>query len=585
MVYVHVYVYIHTYLTMTSTTARLSRLERLAQFVLNDSNGLSGGSEHGPYELDADLLYGSGDEDVVGDLEFAGDDWLVGTDVYDEELLRLINEHATTSDSSGGVGEALDELSAGEDGRPGMSGVCGTGTRTALSTESAQSTRSPRPTRDDDDECTFAPKTGRGPYGRSRADAVGGLSVSERMFMQQHNNKREAAILRHREEEERKFREACTFAPRLVDSEHFKVRSARYQVPLRERVGMEWRRREEAVKRATAEVDAECTFRPLLNETSRKLVEARKARETAGGVRRRMAVAPDEGVGVEGGGVKATKESERILERSSAIPKAGFHARQAYFEALKEKKQAMVEARAAAETRARANAFVANVLPVAGRGIVEESRDQWVMRMTYGEAEKAMRRREMRKRELEQEFGFKPALNDASLAMCADLPSIRERTASVAARTGRVPDAVDGTVDAACTFRPDTSKAPVKGFYGRYRVPEAPARGEVTRAARARTDRVRAAMERMEAEKLAREMAECTFKPQTNGGVRRPAEGAVRLEDMPGMEGWVQRLAMQHDSEVEKKAREETVFGAGRNWRGGVTVFQPFDLSRGSENC
>ena len=52
------------------------------------------------------------------------------------------------------------------------------------------------------------------------------------------------------------------------------------------------------------------------------------------------------------------------------------------------------------------------------------------------------------------------------------------------------------------------------------------------------------------------------------------------------MEGWVQRLAMQHDSEVEKKAREETVFGAGRNWRGGVTVFQPFDLSRGSyENC
>ena len=183
---------------MTSTTARLSRLERLAQFVLNDSNGLSGGSEHGPYELDADLLYGSGDEDVVGDLEFAGDDWLVGTDVYDEELLRLINEHATTSDSSGGVGEALDELSAGEDGRPGMSGVCGTGTRTALSTESAQSTRSTRPTRDDDDddECTFAPKTGRGPYGRSRADAVGGLSVSERLFMQQHNNKREAAILR-----------------------------------------------------------------------------------------------------------------------------------------------------------------------------------------------------------------------------------------------------------------------------------------------------------------------------------------------------------------------------------------------------
>jgi len=570
--------------TSTSTTARLTRLERLAQLLLNDSNGLSG-SEHGPYELDADLLYGSGDEDVVGDLEFAGDDWLVGTDVYDEELLRLINEHATTSDSSGGVGEALDGLPAGEDGRPGTSGVSGVsgvcGTRTALSTQSTQSTR---PTRDagDDDECTFAPKTGRGPCGRSRADAVGGLSVSERLFTQRHNNKREAAILRHREEEERKFREACTFAPRLVDSEHSKVRSARYQVPLRERVGMEWRRREEAVKRATAEADAECTFRPLLNETSRKLVEARKARETVGGVRRRMAVAP--GDGVEGGGVKATKESKRILERSSAIPKAGFHARQAYFGALKEKKQAMMEARAAAETRARANAFVANVLPVAGRGILEESRDQWVMRMTYGEAEKAMRRREMRKRELEQEFGFKPALNDASLAMCADLPSIRERTASVAARAGRGPDAVDSAVDAACTFRPDTSKAPVKGFYGRYRVPQAPARGEVTRAARAKTDRMRAAMERMEAEKLAREMAECTFKPQTNGRVRRPAEGAVRLEDMPGMEGWAQRLAMQHDSEAEKKAREETVFGAGRNWTGGVTVCRPFDLSRGSSS-
>ena len=633
----------------------MSRLERLAAILTANDNS------DGPFELDPALLYGAGDDDGeneeekgagVGDAgngkdERNGDawfgdglEWIGATDVYDEELLRLIQagevEEEEVVEEEVVVGEVDDDDEVGDHLRSSeVSGVVGSHVDDSVDREDVKAFPAWRPSRErlearmealraegeakEMADCTFAPKTGRGPKTTTSFLSESSSELGSRLFLRRHDARREAALRRHREEAERQFREACTFAPRLVARRTGKEDG----VPLAQRVGEEWRKKEAVLQRARERADVECTFAPVLNETSRRLVAARRegrgGRGGRGGCDRRDGSNDDDDQDDDdqddgrvvvrkvacahpvrdtvwdterGVKVRVNKESERILERSGIPTKEGFHARQLHFAELVAKKREEMEAREREEMVQRANGFVAREVPESviaasrdsGNARIEgrvESRAEWVARMTYGEVERIRMRREARKRELEAELGaFTPALNDASLAMCADLPSIRER--SLRGTNGGDQTRDSAWLDPECTFAPDTRKAPVKGFYGRYRVPEASGRTDELRAMRpasAKADRVRAAMEQLEAEKLAREMEECTFAPRTNWG-RVPMDGlgSVSLDEMPGMARFREKLAMQEMAAREKKAREDAVFGAGRGWRNELTVVEPFKL-------
>lgn len=566
-------------------TAGRTRLEKLAQFLNENSN------DHcGPVELDPELLYGDDDAvdvdkfcnrgmDGVGDGGDGEEDW-IGTDVFDPELLRLINETSTAA-SSGGA----DRIPSGSDdiGASGGMSMSAAGLVAGEAASRLQQRLAALRQAEEDKlmaECTFRPKTGRAPratdmnrlYGGSGQDH--GVPASERLYLMQHGQRRLAATARYQEEAERKFREACTFAPVLVDEMHSKVKNAMYNVPLQERVGMEWRKREEIMKQARARADVECTFRPEINASSRRIAAARKQREHGGVVERKAALVKPGGDACPSSRL-VNRESERILETSEAIP-GGFQERQMYFEEIRKQKQAAMLREARVEEAQRA-LFVASVpagvLERSGRleRQMQESTDERIQRMSQDEAEEIRRRREMRKRELDAQFLHKPTLNKASLAMACDLPSIRERVAAKKSLT-------DPTVEKECTFHPDTRKEAVNGFYARYEVPDARS-ADVVRAAQARAERMRSAMAREAEERLAKEMKECTFRPVTNGGkVRRP-RSVVPLELMPGMDRFLENLVMQHESDMAKKEREEEVFGYGRRWNGELTVARPFRLS------
>ena len=571
-------------------TAGRTRLEKLAQFLNENSN-----DQHGPVELDPELLYGDddgegsekvclrgmdgvndrgADDDDDGDDgdEDDEDDW-IGTDVWDPELLRLINE--TSATERGGRPADPNNQSPTSIAHHGAAGSSAGG-----ASRLQQRLVALRQAEEDKlmAECTFRPKTGRAPraagmhrlYGGSGRDH--GVPAPERLFLMQHDQRRLAAVARHQEEAERQFRETCTFAPVLVDDTHSKVKNAMYKVPLQERVGVEWRKREEIMKQATARADVECTFRPEINESSRRIAGARKQREQEGVVERKAAlVKPDR----DDGRWSINPVSERILETSEAIP-SGFHERQVYFEEMRREKQAAM-LREAREKEAQRASFVAS-LPagVLGRSCrlerqMQESAEERIHRMSLQEADAIRRRREMRKRELDAQFSHKPVLNQASLDMARDLPSIRDRVAKEKPLN-------DSSVDGECTFHPDTRKAAVNGFYVRYKVPDATS-VDVERSSRERAERMRQTLAREAEERVAKEMEECTFRPLTNGGkVRRPP-GDVQLELMPGMDRFFEKLVMQHESEMAKKEREEEVFGHGRRWNGALTVVRPFRLT------
>ena len=568
-------------------TTGQTRLEKLAQFLNENSN-----DHHGPVELDPELWYGDDgvldvekscyrDVDGVGGDGGEGEDW-IGTDVWDPELLRLINETSTTESS--GRRDDCSPTESCHGGAHGRTSMPGTGSMAGDGGSRVQQRLAALRQAEEDKlmaECTFRPKTGRAPRATNINRTCGGFGqgrgvpASERLFLMQQGQRRQEAMMRYQEEAERKFREACTFAPVLVDDTHSKVKNAMYKVPVHERTGMEWRKREELVKQATARADVECTFRPEINASSRRLAAVRKQRELRGVVERKAALMKP--CGGEGPSTRlVNRESERILETSEAIP-GGFHERQVYFETIRQQKQAAMlrEARALETERASFVASMpgAGVMETSGRleRQMQESMDERVLRMSHEEAEAIQRRREMRKRELDAQFSHKPALNRASLAMARDLPSIRERAAPAKTLT-------DPTIERECTFHPDTRKAPVKGFYARYEVPDA-ASDDVVRAAQARAERVRAAMAREAEERHAKEMEECTFRPVTNGGrVRRPPVG-VPLELMPGMDRFLEKLVMQHESDMARKEREEEVFGYGSRWNGELTMVRPFRLT------
>ena len=579
-------------------TVRRTRLEKLAQFLNENSNDLG---RRGPVELDPDLLYGEDDmedgEDVVGvdTSPMDEEDW-IGTDVYDPDLLRLINETSASRDGRDGrdelspTGSGYSRGSRGTRDSGGISITTGSVTEVPVAASRLEQRLAALRQAEEEKlmaECTFKPKTGRAPrrtnmnrlYGASDRDD--GMAASERLFLMQHGQRRQAAIVRYEEEAERAFRETCTFTPALMDDSHSKVKSSLYKLPLQERVGMEWRKREEIVRQATARADIECTFRPEINQTSRKIAALRKQKEAEGGVRRKMALNAPLGSakdGVRGSAwAVVNQESERILRTSETIPE-GFHERQAYFEQMRKNKHERMFRAARDQEAEMASSFVASV-PV---GVLnserlerqmQETADERLQRMSHGEAEAARRRREMRKRELDAQFSHAPSLNQVSLEMARDLPSIRERVAAVKS-TAAV------GVDKECTFRPDTRKPAVRGFYSRYEVPNVTST-DFARAADERADRARAAMARVAEERRAeeiKEMEECTFKPVTNGGrVRKPRDD-VPLELMPGMGRFVEKLVMQHEGEMAKKAREDEVFGHASRWKNELTVVRPFHL-------
>jgi len=171
-------------------------------------------------------------------------------------------------------------------------------------------------------------------------------------------------------------------------------------------------------------------------------------------------------------------------------------------------------------------------------------------------------------------------LNEASLTMCKNLPSIQERTGLEQLAIEKAREAERQRIDEECTFRPDTRKAAVRGFYSAYRVPEV-ASADVARAAQERADRMREFVKRIEAERVAKELEQCTFKPVTNAGkVMRPPKDAPPLEGMPGMQRYIEKLVLQQDREIERKEREAEVFGYGRRWKNELTAFEPFQIGR-----
>jgi hypothetical protein len=144
-----------------------------------------------------------------------------------------------------------------------------------------------------------------------------------------------------------------------------------------------------------------------------------------------------------------------------------------------------------------------------------------------------------------------------------------------------------------CTFKPDTSKPTVHGFYTEYKSPSSPRCITISTALRKGT--ISMLMEQnkqkiaqkalkkeiLDRERIAKEMEECTFAPKINN--KRLSGVNESIENLPGMKSYFERLRMIEGQREYARRREQEVFVQADNWTGCPTIGKPFDLS--FKNC
>ena len=232
--------------------------------------------------------------------------------------------------------------------------------------------------------------------------------------------------------------------------------------------------------------------------------------------------------------------------------------------------------------------FKANIpadILVSSNRLVEqmlETREERLERMAHGDAAAVEARRMKRKQEMDAQFRYRPDLNKKSLEMASSgIGKVGD------ARQKRVQEYKDGQ-DRECTFRPDTSKPYVHGFYCEYMAPGGDSKYSISKALREGSidtflnniaqDRQEKARE-AEEERLAKELEECSFKPNVNTKIVKSASFETPLHLMPGMQGFYHKLELIEKKQAELAEREKACFVQADHWTPAPTVVQPFNLS------
>ena len=285
-----------------------------------------------------------------------------------------------------------------------------------------------------------------------------------------HGKKKEADVRRWKEEYEREFREHCTFAPSLLQ-DAVKTRlgrdSAFYNIPIEKRLSLEWRRKEERLQDATKRADRDATFQPQINQLSRQIAEKRRERMKHGMDTGKHKIITEYEDNVHKG-FMASRQSDNILQLSESIPR-GFQDRQDYFVSKYQRNQSvMLEERGMEHEHEFRAKIPADVIASSNRLVKQmlETRKERIDRMAHGDAAEIEARRMKRKQEMDAQFRYKPELNKKSLEMAS---SEEGRVGDAILK--RVQDYKDGRYNE-CTFKPDTSKPYVHGFYCEYMVPK-----------------------------------------------------------------------------------------------------------------
>ena len=316
-------------------------------------------------------------------------------------------------------------------------------------------------------ECTFKPKVGRGPREGARVCCDG----VERYMVR--SGKREKDVRKWKEEEETRLKKECTFVPLLREDSVKKELGARgVLVPIQNRLATERRKKEERLQKAKEIMDADVTFQPKIDLMSRRIAEKRKERVLRVG--RKECHVPEE---VEQQRFTCAK-SEEILEKSGSIP-LDFKERQEYFsERYREKQERSRRSKEAHDkVRPGVSKIPAHLLIGSERLVRQmlESEEERIERMCFGERQRIEEQRLQRKKALDSQFRFKPALNKRSLEMSKDpqtvVPRFQKELEEYKSQKYRD-----------CTFQPDVSKPRVFGYHDVYEVPQGQAPLAVSRA-------------------------------------------------------------------------------------------------------
>ncbi|KAL4451782.1 hypothetical protein ABPG75_007444 [Micractinium tetrahymenae] len=441
-------------------------------------------------------------------------------------------------------------------------------------------------------ECTFAPKTGRPP---SRHRLAPGLPVEERLQLAQAG--REEALERARLEREQEALAACTFAPRLVTQPE-RLLQAEYTPPHR-RLGEEARRRSTKLAQARLQAglaDADLTFQPQLNPRSLKMAAEKEERDlySEPGARGRPNSAPRS----DGDSSACTfapainRTSERLLEDSSTVP-TDFQERLRYYSLRRQAKEAAAQAAADADACTfrpdTGNAVQVLALSASRAGNLLESPQERYERLALEEAARRTARRAAKEAEVYGSLEFRPQLNPRSLAMAPGGSGGVEALASAEKKRRKLEElrrAEEERRRAECTFRPDTSKPRVKGYYDEYQPPAANAVISISAAAKQGFEGLTQRITDYQAEREARAAAaraaeeehklkECSFTPDINRR-RVEAKGPVMVR---GLDRVLELKQLAERQKAEAAERAARVFNANPRAKQGATVPKPFQLA------
>lgn len=552
------------------SASRLRRLERLQDYFVNNDHSVErGGGQQGPVELDPRILYSDDESEedigcvvrgkrdvlmdssdvaelvVYGSGQVVDDDGRIGTMVYSS---------SSSDDDDDVLGCGMrDECGPQNDAR-GMDGTIGW-----LSTSCARQDMVP---------------------------VSRGCHISERLLAR-HGKKRDADVQRWKEEAEKEFREQCTFAPGVLEDavkRRLRRESDLYNIPIEKRISIEWRRKEERLLDATRRADVDVTFKPEINTLSRQIAEKRRERA----MQKRLECVEECATSHECSSQKVftCRQSEDILNSSGCIPRE-FQDRQEYFQSKYQRNTAILRAAGEEQTGTFRAHIPPNMLVSSNRLVRQmlESREERIDRMAHGEAAAMQARRLRRKQELDAQFRFRPDLNKKSLEMASSGLASTSHSMSKRKQEYR-----DGKYNE-CTFRPDTSKPRVHGFYCSYKIPDGNSKYSISNAFREGTlrDYLRQYVEEKQhkahlaqearAERLSKELQECSFAPKINKKIVTSNVGEKPLHLMPGMQRFFQNLELIEKKQADLAEREKSCFVQTDHWTPAPTVVQPFNLS------